>query len=98
MNIPNGYITSQTKVFRLEDFVCAWVVKDGLGMNAGLVRESAVAAVNPLSFESCRTMKGTDVIGFMNGILTSTASATKFSISRSMARLYLPLTYSGLAA
>ncbi len=45
MNIPNGYITSQTKVFRLKDFVCARVVKDGLGMNTGLVRECAVAAV-----------------------------------------------------
>src|ERR1700729_3035225 len=37
-------------------------------------------------------------MGFMKGTLTSTASATKFSISRSMGRLYLALTYSGLAA
>src|SRR5882762_745870 len=41
---------------------------------------------------------GTYVMGFMKGTLTSTASATKFSISRSMGRLYLFLTYSGLAA
>ncbi len=40
----------------------------------------------------------THVIGFMKGMLTSTASATKFSISRSIGRLYLALTYSGFAA
>ena len=40
----------------------------------------------------------THVMGFMNGTLTSTASATKFSTSRSMGSLYLDLTYSGLAA
>lgn len=38
------------------------------------------------------------VMGFENGTLTSTASATKFSISRSMERLYLDLMYSGFAA
>jgi hypothetical protein len=40
----------------------------------------------------------TNVMGFMKGILTSTASATKFSISRSIGKLYLALTYSGFAA
>lgn len=37
-------------------------------------------------------------MGFEKGTLTSTASATRFSISRSIARLYLDLTYSGFAA
>lgn len=37
-------------------------------------------------------------MGFENGTVTSTAEATKFSISRSIARLYLLLTYSGFAA
>jgi hypothetical protein len=32
------------------------------------------------------------VMGFEKGTLTSTASATRFSISRSIARLYLDLT------
>jgi len=40
----------------------------------------------------------TNVMGFMKGMLTSTASATRFSISRSIGRLYLALTYSGSAA
>jgi hypothetical protein len=37
-------------------------------------------------------------MGFMKGTLTPTASATRFSTSRSIASLYLDLTYSGLAA
>ena len=48
----------------------------------------------------CKSIQArrTHVIGFMNGTLTSTASATKFSTSRSIGNLYLDLTYSGLAA
>ena len=38
------------------------------------------------------------VMGFEKGTLTSTASATRFSISRNMPSLYLDFTYSGLAA
>ena len=37
-------------------------------------------------------------MGLQKGTVTSTADATRFSISRSMDRLYLDLTYSGLAA
>ena len=33
--------------------------------------------------------------GLLNGTVISTAEATKFSISRSIGRLYLLLTYSG---
>jgi exosome complex RNA-binding protein Csl4 len=51
-NKPNGHIASQTEIFRLEDFVRARVVKDGLGMDTCLVRESAVAAAEALSFGS----------------------------------------------
>lgn len=48
-NKPNGYIASQTEIFRLEDFVRARVVEDGLGMDTCLVRESAVSAAGALS-------------------------------------------------
>lgn len=51
-NKPNGHIASQTEIFRLEDFVRARVIKDGLGMDTCLVRESTVAAVDALSFGS----------------------------------------------
>lgn len=67
-------------------------------MDTSLVRECAVPAVEGLKYDPTSDRKKTRVIGFMNGTLTYTASATKFSISRSIGRLYLDLTYSGLAA
>jgi len=70
-------------------------------MNTSLVCERAVSAEREQPIQelhSKRATKITHVMGFMKGMLTSTASATKFSSSRSMGRLYLDLTYSGLAA
>jgi len=42
--VTNGHVSGETKVFGLEDFVGAWVVEDGFGVDAGLVRERAVAS------------------------------------------------------
>lgn len=97
--IPNRDVSCQSEIFRLEDLVGAGVVQNGLGMNAGLVSEGTVATREMVNWDA-NAYNGhrTYVIGFMKGMLTSTASATKFSISRSIARLYLDLTYSGLAA
>lgn len=68
-------------------------------MDTCLVREGTIAATTFWGQDDISShRKKTYVIGFMKGILTSTASATKFSISRSMGRLYLALTYSGSAA
>jgi len=69
-------------------------------MDSGLVRERTVTAERDLLVIDYHKMRKTVVyvMGFMKGMLTSTASATKFSISRSIGRLYLDLTYSGLAA
>lgn len=74
-------------------------------MDTSLVRECAVATtkqrkISILSSHSQPLIRrsSTYVMGFMKGMLTSTASATRFSISRSIDRLYLDLTYSGLAA
>jgi hypothetical protein len=43
--MSDGYISSETKVFRLQDLICTGVVQDGFGMDAGLVCEGAVATV-----------------------------------------------------
>src|SRR5258707_2224675 len=61
------------------------------------IRDIGVTGVQTCALPISRERDCTYVIGFMNGIVTSTASATKFSISRSMGRLYLDLTYSGSA-
>jgi len=66
-------------------------------MDASLVRECTIPPFEK-SDKTRETPVYTYVIGFMKGMLTSTASATKFSISRSIGRLYLLLTYSGFAA
>lgn len=42
--VSDGDVASQTKVFRLEDFVGGWVVEDGFGVDTGLVRECTVSA------------------------------------------------------
>jgi len=98
---PNGYISGQPEVFWLEDFICARVVQNSLGMDTGLVCECAITAMEEQDWVVQSwgdRVEETYVIGFMNGMFTSTASATKFSISRSIGRLYLALTYSGFAA
>ena len=43
--VPNRDVASETEVLGLEDLVGARVVQDGLGVDAGLVRERAVPAV-----------------------------------------------------
>ena len=50
IDIPNGHIASQSKVFRLENFVRARVVEDSLGMDTCLVGESAVTTVEHAKF------------------------------------------------
>lgn len=75
-------------------------------MDAGLVCESTISAMIQGNGDQKKLVVGhsrgrpskTHVMGFMKGTLTPTASATKFSTSRSMDSLYLDLTYSGLAA
>jgi hypothetical protein len=99
--VPNGDVASETKVLGLQDLVCAGVVENCLGVDTGLVGKRTISAkTRRLSVRLTKSLSrgGTHVMGFMNGTLTSTASATKFSISRSMGRLYLFLTYSGFAA
>ena len=98
--VTDRNITSETEIFGLEDLVCRGVVQDSLGVNTGLMGESTVTTgyMKMISIALRAKRGGTNVMGFMKGTLTSTASATKFSISRSMGRLYLDLTYSGLAA
>ena len=97
--VTDRNITSETEIFGLEDLVCRGVVQDSFGVNTGLMGESTVTTgyMKMISI-ALRAKGGTNVMGFMKGTLTSTASATKFSISRSMARLYLLLTYSGFEA
>ena len=41
-SVPNRNIASETEIFGLEDFVCAWVVENGFGVNASLVGEGTV--------------------------------------------------------
>lgn len=71
-------------------------------MDTCLVGESTVATkklhVSIVARSANKVNWGTNVMGFMKGTLTSTASATRFSISRSIFKLYLDLTYSGSAA
>lgn len=43
IGLPNGNVAGETEVLRLEDFVCARVVEDSLGMDASLVSECTVA-------------------------------------------------------
>lgn len=63
------------------------------------MRERTVPPIFGIRFQaSTKRNFFTNVMGFIKGILTSTASATKFSISRSIGKLYLALTYSGFAA
>ena len=42
-------VARETEVFGLEDLVSARVVEDGLGVDAGLVREGAIAAIEGMS-------------------------------------------------
>ena len=94
-------VTGKTEVLGLENLVGGGVVENRLGVDASLVCERTVTAIMGMVVStgtSCIMSVETYVIGFMKGTFTSTASATKFSISRSMGRLYLLLTYSGLAA
>lgn len=41
--VADGHVAREAEVFRLEDLVCARVVEDRLGVDAGLVREGTVA-------------------------------------------------------
>lgn len=43
-NVPNGDIAREAKVFGLEDFICAGIVQDRLGVDARLVREGTITA------------------------------------------------------
>ena len=67
-------------------------------MGEGTISTTVRRWRSKISREPVGAARQTHVIGFMNGTLTSTASATKFSTSRSIGSLYLDLTYSGLAA
>jgi hypothetical protein len=70
-------VAREPEVLRLQDLVRARVVQDRLGVDAGLVRERAVATGDEqaVSEESCDETAGTYVMGFENGTFTSTASA-----------------------
>lgn len=96
MNSPDRDISSHTEIGRVKNLICARVGKNGLGVNTSLVCESTETSdvvvakfvrLHPRQIGFI-THKGTDI---------STASATKFSISLNMGRLYLDLTYSGSA-
>jgi hypothetical protein len=93
---PNRDVASEAEVFWLENLISAGVVKNSLGMDAGFVRECTVAPeariVTRCDDDGGNFGDRTHVIGLENGTVTCTASATRFSISRSMARLYLDLT------
>lgn len=41
--VPDGDVAREAEVLWLEDLVCAWVVEDRLGVDAGFVRERAIA-------------------------------------------------------
>lgn len=41
--VSDGHVAGHSKVGRVQDFVGGRVVEDGLGVDAGLVREGAVA-------------------------------------------------------
>jgi hypothetical protein len=43
--MSDGYIPGETKVLGFQDLICAGVVQDGFGMDAGLVCEGAVPTV-----------------------------------------------------
>lgn len=92
--VSDGDVSGQTKVLGPQDLVGAGVVENRLGVDTGLVRKRTISAGNTglLDKTAKLSRKTTYVMGFMNGTLTSTASATKFSISRSIGRLYLFLT------
>ena len=88
---PNGDVASHAKVSRVENLIGRRIGENRFGVDSGLVSECAesgdvvVTAIlsDPHAFQRRGTHKGT---------CTSTASATRFSISRSMCNLYLLLT------
>ncbi len=49
------YISGQAKICRIDDFISAWVVENRLGMNTGLVGESAEAGNWVVDFNEIST-------------------------------------------
>lgn len=47
---PYRDVTSETEVLGLENLIGAWVVENGLGVNASLVRESAISAAVKIKY------------------------------------------------
>ena len=91
------HVSSETKVFRLEDLVGGRVRKNSLGVNASLVSESAEASnVADAKCQLTRSEHRLMPTNLLKGTEICTASATRFSRSRSAGRLYLALTPSGL--
>lgn len=98
--MSDRHVAGEAEILRLENLIRRWVIEDRLGVYTGLVGECDVATgtMGKLPEVQLEGREYIYVMGFEKGTLTSTASATRFSISRSMPRLYLDLTYSGLAA
>jgi hypothetical protein len=91
--MPDGHIARETKVLWPENLVGRWVVEYRFGMDSGLVCECDITTAADPEPSVAKVREGdTYVMGFEKGTLTSTASATRFSISRSIPRLYLDLT------
>lgn len=75
-------IAVETEVFRLENLIRGRVVQDGLGVNTGLVSESAlpmILAEKNMAQQRSGLSRTNPVIGLLNGTLICTASVSCFA-------------------
>jgi hypothetical protein len=87
-------VTGQAKVGRVENLVCAGVVEDGLGVDAGLVSESAEAGDGVVKGRVDLDSLGHHILD-LNGVRILGSVNVDAGLQRtslSMWSLYLPLT------
>lgn len=96
---PRGKVdvSRHAEVSRVDNLIRRWVVEDRLGVNTSLVGEGAETGDGRVAL-SCQldTRYGgehnSETEMAYNGMLTSTACATRSSISLSLCSLYLLIT------
>lgn len=89
-------VASQTEIGRVENLVCAGVVEDGLGVDAGLVGEGAEAGDGVVERRVDLDRLGDQVLNLGKSQWGTNPGAGIRLTSLSMCSLYLLLTYSGL--